>query len=458
MKFIGLVLAILVIPAIIFADFEFDEDALFADSETLIESDTLVDDTILHAEDKESVSFAGYIVGRGGYSMTRDWVSGEATGDSNFVDIRFEGDILLDVRLRRGIRAFADLGILYSPTMRSDYSAILGNPAFLAMFGGDKDLLEETIKQYTDDSTQIVLKEFFIDANISRIVYFRGGKQTLKWGRGYFWTPTDLINVEKKQFLDMDRLREGTPGLKIHIPYQTVFNFYGFVDATDVEKLNDFALAGKLEFVIGRTEFAFSGWAKQDFLPVYGFDFSSRIGKFDIRGEASFSYGENRKRLGEPEIVFGVTNYTVTQTFDEWIPRVSIGFSRSFNWEIDDRITLAGEFFYNHSGYTENVFDDEAKRNALFFNGLYEPNYHAMYYASLFASMKRFFIQDLTFNLNALGNFNDYSFILSAGLNYNPVYNFDIAFNVVGFLGEENCEFTLSGNSIALELVTTMRF
>jgi hypothetical protein len=38
------------------------------------------------------------------------------------------------------------------------------------------------------------IKEFFIDTNLRQKVYFRMGKQVLKWGQGYFWNPSDLLH------------------------------------------------------------------------------------------------------------------------------------------------------------------------------------------------------------------------------------------------------------------------
>ena len=40
--------------------------------------------------------------------------------------------------------------------------------------------------------------------NIAKKVYFRFGKQALKWGRCYLWTPTDLLSEDRKSFADME--------------------------------------------------------------------------------------------------------------------------------------------------------------------------------------------------------------------------------------------------------------
>ena len=92
-----------------------------------------------------------------------------------------EGDFLLDARWREGIKAFADLWAGY--TERSKSAEERANP-----------------NESEDDNFETVLKEFFGDVNIKHRAYFRFGKQNLKWGQGYFWNPTDLINEDRKDF------------------------------------------------------------------------------------------------------------------------------------------------------------------------------------------------------------------------------------------------------------------
>ena len=51
-----------------------------------------------------------------------------------------------------------------------------------------------------NQDTTLLIKEVFVDFNLANTVYFRAGKQVLKWGTGYFWNPTDLINIEHRSF------------------------------------------------------------------------------------------------------------------------------------------------------------------------------------------------------------------------------------------------------------------
>ena len=78
--------------------------------------------------------------------------------------------------------------------------------------------------------------EIFLDFNLYNKVYFRFGKQVLAWGTGYFFSPSDLINVEKKTIEDMEKSK-GNLGLKIHVPKGTDKNFYSYIKVEDKEKI-----------------------------------------------------------------------------------------------------------------------------------------------------------------------------------------------------------------------------
>ncbi|NPV00124.1 MAG: hypothetical protein HPY53_01965 [Brevinematales bacterium] len=426
------------------------EDEMFKDADVMVDSNTIINEDISKSLDSESVTFSGNLYSRATFNMTKDWLAGLTDGDKNLFSAYLEGNFFLDIRLRKSFKAFVNLAINYK-SVASGYE-IYGTTYILMtnVLGSGVDL--------SGENTKIILKEVFIDLNIDKNAYFRLGKQVLQWGQGYFWNPTDLINNELKSFSDMSRYREGSFGLKITIPYETYFNFYGFIDARQVEKFTDIAVAGKIQFLLGITEIAFSGWAKQGFYPVYGFDFTTALGGFNLYGEMSISYGDNHKRLGDPVILGPFTNYTLLSVDDKWVPRITLGFMKTFDWDLPDRITLVGEFYYNDGGYYDNVFKDPAKINALFMNNLYQANYNSVYYGAIFLSISRFPIQDMSVSVNALGNFNDYSFIVMGGLSYSPVNNCTLGFNIYGYLGEDDCEYTASGNRLGLEATAKVVF
>ena len=74
-------------------------------------------------------------------------------------------------------------------------------------------------------------------------------------------------------------------------------NIYGFLDTGNASSSDALGGALKYEFLTGKTEMAFSGWAKKGYNPMFGYDFSTRAGDFDILGELCVSRGDNLKRI-----------------------------------------------------------------------------------------------------------------------------------------------------------------
>lgn len=412
-----------------------NEDDLFSDSETVIEARELVDDSLTTETNKPSISLSGSIYNNNYHSTVRDdfILKNPFMENGDKYTGSITANLLLDMRYKDGIKGFLNTDTIY-------YFGGINDP-------GDSD------RTYTDQA----LREIFIDFNIKKAVYLRVGRQYLKWGRNYFWNPTDLINIDKKDFLDPRKNLQGTKGIKIHTPFGTRYNIYGFIDLEDMGNRKDIAWAGKFEFITGDTEMSFSGWYKKGFKPIVGYDFSTRGFHIDWRGEISVSRGKdmqyllNENAIDNPEEPPGVTS-----TREEgWIPRISFGFTKSFNFmDINDRINITGEFYYNHAGFDHNAFDEQDRVNSLLSEGLYVPNHISRYYASLFTSTKRFIVGNGILNLNYLSNLTDKSGIFYISYQYNFRYDFFLDLSFSQAIGNGKDEYTFSGNdkTFGLEL------
>ncbi|MFH1287420.1 MAG: hypothetical protein ABII25_01825 [bacterium] len=410
--------------AVVYAQDAIDENALFSSPDIGIATTGIVDNKPLE-EEKKSVGFSGEITSVVNYTDTRDWI--------NYI----LGNFFIDTRLKKGTKGFTSIETKYTSE---------------------------------SDTTNLTLKELFLDFNIKNKVYFRTGKQVIQWGRCYLWNPTDLINVEKKTFTEKIGAREGAYGIKTHIPFGAKLNIYSFIDTGKTSAADSTAVASKIEFLVGNTEMAFAVWGKKGFKPVYGYDFSTRLFKIDTYGELAASHGDNYDKMA---IENGML--VKSKSSNKWNPRASIGFNKSFDFrDVNDRITTTCEFYYNRAGYKENVFSDAAvypyqepianfdstgtKKEFLLGNNLYEMNSLSKYYAALFASYKKFIISDLTLNMNLIGNLNDNSFILSSGVNYQDLTDFNIGLTVYSYLGPSNREYTFLGSAINTQLTVGIIF
>jgi hypothetical protein len=443
-----LLLSVFVFFGISFAaDPSIDENELFADTTTLSRQKDLVDSSKVHVQDateRKTTTISGDITAAATGVALRDYMHGHHVTDTYLASL-LVGNILLDARLLNNVKAFANC--------EADYSA-------------------------SSDTIGVSLREMFIDANISKQVYFRAGKQVLQWGRCFLWNPTDLINVEKKPFIEKIGAREGTYGLRVHAPFGTKVNAYSFVNLQGVDRADKIAGTVKLEFLTGGTEMAVSLWGKNNRPPVAGYDFSTQAFDINIYGEASISNGSNTPKMKEKN---GILSIDTAMT--GWNPRVSLGASRFFDFfDIHDGITVGVEAFYNGDGYKDNIFRDNKyykfhdsvtffvpkgpsmklgmgdKKTFLLANNLWDPNYHSQYYVAVFTGISRFLLSDLALNLNAIANVEQGCGILSGSFSYTTLSNLTLGITIDGYLGGENTEYTFSKSAMDVRVTARLAF
>jgi hypothetical protein len=402
-----------------------NEDKLFSGTKSVVEAEEMVDESVVTETNKSSVSLSGSIYNHNYYSTMRDNYILKNPYSDNDGDYTgsLTANILLDMRYKDGIKGFVNSDFIY-------YFRGIDEPG-------------ETDKRYVDAA----LREYFFDFNLDRKIYFRIGRQYLKWGRNYFWNPTDLINVDKKDFLDPDKNLQGTKGIKIHMPFGTKYNVYGFINLEDHDHFRDISWALKFEFLVGSTEMAFSGNYKKGFNPVFGYDFSTRFLRIDWKGEISVSRGDNQESLLPVMDNTGNLYYTTTREDGKWIPKASLSFSKSYDLlDVNGRITIIGEFYYNRSGYSYNVFDNPTSALSLLYFGLYEPNNVSRYYGAVFTSIQKFISSDASFNLNVMSNLTDGSGIIYSSLSYVFKYDYIVNLTISSTFGDGSDEYTFMGS------------
>ena len=218
--------AVAVVCAAPVAAQDIDEDALFGDTSiVMIDSASLqAGNSAVDGVDSTTVSFSGAVTSVADMTASRDWFR---EGDRKELDpgALMLGDLMLDVRLPFGMKTYTDCELYLAP---EDGGLAFSDP-------------DNYFSSGSGSGFAIAVPEIFLDANINRRVYLRAGKQVLQWGRGYFWNPTDLINVEKKAFVERIGSREGTYGVKAHVPFGTKANVYTFVDMNNLASIDSLA-------------------------------------------------------------------------------------------------------------------------------------------------------------------------------------------------------------------------
>ncbi len=407
-----------------------DENTLFSNTNTMIIDTGRITDASLHpGTSKKGVSTSGTLRSRTTYTMSESWFEG-ASEQVNSLFQFFEGDFLLDVRLPSGIKSLVAVSLWQTPQGLADSS----RPGTTNTYGW-------------------TIKEAFVDLAASGSLSFRIGKQVLQWGRSYFWNPVDLVNYEKKNFLDMDRSREGSTGVRTHAAFGSTLNFYTWIDAGDARSGSDLAIAGKIEFVAGGSEFALTAWGKKGFIPVYGLELSSRLLGFDIKGECALSRGSNTPRYTRQGM--GVTK---EDRSGDWVPQASLTLSRGIDWEIDDRIQIVAELMANGAGYSDNVLADPLRSAAIYLNDAWTPNWLSRWYAALFVSVAKFPDSTMTLQANLMANLVDGSMIVSSGISWQPVNDLTLMPMLYATVGKEGREYTIRGRNLATEFQARIAF
>jgi hypothetical protein len=444
--------ALLCVPAWLVAqDMEaVDEDALFADTAIITQAPLARADSLPPAGvDQKHFGVSGEMTSVGLVSLPRK------TPEDPRLSAYIVGRLMPDARLKDGFKGFADVEARYA---------------------------SET------DSVSFHLREIFVDMNIKRRVYFRTGKQVLQWGRCYFWNPTDLINVERKSFIDKIGGREGAYGLKMHAPFGTAVNLYGFIDTRDADSLEKSAGSFKAEFLAGGTEMAVSVWGRKGKIPVSGFDLSTRLFRFDVAGELSFFRQDNEFRMEMRD-----NRLWLEKGPKQWAPRAALSLTRYFDVNgVPDRLMTVLEGYYNGAGFDSRVFSDtahyrfEGEVEALttpsgepivfagiplvdtlapvtkleFFlrNNLYRMNEHAEYYAALFTRFSRFLRSDMALDFRAIMNVPERCAVLSGGVTYTDLRDFTLSLILIGNAGPQDREYTYFGDALSVQASAAIRF
>lgn len=415
---------------------EINEDELFGDAGlVLVDSSIMVTaSTELDGLDSTVASFSGQVTSVAAVRLEEPWFS---TLERQYIapSSMILSNCFFDVRLPFNVKSFADAEIHYVPGV--------------------------------EEGLTLTMPELFLDLNIAHRVYFRTGKQVLQWGRGYFWNPTDLVNVERKSFIPKIGSREGTYGIKAHIPFGTTWNIYGFLDMNELGSVDSLAGAARLELLVGGTEMGIALWGKRLKDPVFGFDFSRTVFTVSVTGEMSITRGTNyiipdvehsallnKSGRGAP-LVF-------TDAGSSPVIRLSAGLMRMFDLlDVDDRMTVVTEFYYNGAGLGGNIFEEYALNEAI---GQLGPSVMTMdlslakYYGAYFVTVNKFLLSEMSLQCNGMVNFNQQCAVLATGVTYTTLHNLSIGALCSANVGPHVSEYTFMGRGAMVRVTAGIIF
>jgi hypothetical protein len=352
----------------------------------------------------------------------------------------------------------------YNFTAQLDGSYEMGIARFYIKVNSD---IQESYLGWSDKTS---IFEGYLSLKPSRSLSIDAGKKTLKWGKGYAWTPTAFVDRTKNPddpalalegfiVVSADYIRSYDGALKtvsftpVIIPvYDDLNDEFG-----ETDKLN---FAGKLYLLLYDTDIDFIILTGGSKTTRYGFDFSRNITtNLEIHGEFAFINNFEKKFINSSG-----------KLFESEFDAKSYLFGTRYLTELDTTFII--EYYHNGTGFTEsemkdyfsfidNAYEtfaatgnDSLLQKAL---NLTEGNYGRMnpmrdYLYVRISQKEPFEILYFTPSITGILNINDKSFSLSPELLYTGITNMELRFKTAFLSGQSNSEYGEKKNDYKAEL------
>lgn len=309
------------------------------------------------------------------------------------------------------------------------------------------------------DGADFDLRELFADVAVADTVFVRAGKQTINWGVGVFFSPANLVNLERVDPEDPDAELAGPAALKAQLPLGTT-NLTGYLLTDDFASGVNFDLAARAEFLLQDFEITVGGVLRADGPWALATTAAGAVGEVSVFAEAVLQ--------GDPDKVFvvrdpGAPGGVATRAADGLFASGTLG-ARYRTATEDDAYTLvlAAQYFYNGLGYDDFSLLQERPQAilALVAAGELRPEdlrERGRHYLAASASAPDLGRSDLTPSLLWLGNLSDGSGIVDASVRYS---GFDPLTPTVGYrlaYGAEGAEYAPAGTRHAFRVGVSLR-
>jgi len=323
---------------------------------------------------------------------------------------------------------------------------------------------------YTGWSDETSVFEGYLSLKPSRSLRVDAGKKTLKWGKGYAWTPAAFLDRNKNPddpalalegftVLSADYIRSYTGALKTVSFTPVIIPVYDDVN-DDFGETDNLNFAGRLYLLLYDTDIDFMVLTGGSKTTRYGFDFSRNItSNLEIHGEFAYINNFDKKFINSSGDLFN-------NEFDA----KSYLIGTRYLTELDT--TFIVEYYHNGTGFTE----DEMKDYFSFINQAYETftasgndsllqkalnltegNYGRMnpmrdYLYIRISQKEPFDILYFTPSVTGIFNINDKSFSLSPEVLYTGITNLELRLKTAFLSGQRDSEYGEKLNDYRAEL------
>jgi hypothetical protein len=261
-------------------------------------------------------------------------------------------------------------------------------------------------------------------------LFFSFGKQPLKWGTGYFFSPADdIFALSAVDITDPTAEREGPLGLKVHYPIpRTMDNLYFYAvlpPSNDPAVLadmlpEDIAVAGKAEFLFGNTEVALAGYYQRRQRPQAILTGTTGFGNLNFFAEGTAAFASP---VSDVTIVkTGPATYTTADRSSDVVFSATAG---SLYTNADWNFTAVAQYLYNGYGYGSLKLSDILQAASLgtvpfssLANTLGGLGKIGQHYGVVYLAWSELWKSDFGFSVLSIANFSDGSGYVQPTLSY----------------------------------------
>lgn len=255
---------------------------------------------------------------------------------------------------------------------------------------------------------QLRLDQLWLKLDAARVAYLTLGKQRIRWGTGRFWNPTDFLNQQVRDPLDVLDRRLGVTLAKVHFPLEELgSNLYLIGDFADVTAPEEVGLAARAEALVGTTELTTSASVKRGQPLRFGADVSSALWVFDLRAEGAATFNSEQPFFdGDVDLARGVVPTEVSRA-NEWVLQLVLGGEVAIPYSSTDSAIVGAEYFFNDAGY-----ESADLYPVLFARQAFRPLYVGRHYAAVYGALPQPGpLDDSSVLMSTVGNFSDQSFL-----------------------------------------------
>ncbi len=292
------------------------------------------------------------------------------------------------------------------------------------------------------------LRELFADLTLDPGLYLRAGKQTVNWGVGRYWSPANVINLERIDPENPEEELAGPVAARLH-GVRGTSNLYAYALLQDMEADGTVGVAAKAEGVVMGTELSLAGAWRPDRPWAAALTATGPALGADLYAEAVLRGGG----MGTYVVEDAGAPLGVSVETREAQPAFqgTLGFSWTWSDETETwNLAASAQYLWNGAGYPDpDIFTTHAAGvAALVGSGQIGPEdlyLRGQSYAAASLALSDIARSDAGVSLLWLGNLDDRSGKVTAAASYSGFKNLRIAVSYGERYGKTGSEYGFPG-------------